>query len=351
MATPLPVTDSNRLGDWLRQRLRKVAVPSWIASVVFHGLLAGLLLFLAQLPSCRPDIAGEGGESFREVGIRVRAASQDEPVDSPISPDDAADSQSEMSLSQLSPADPVADQPPVPLSLPTISDLPPILGAGSPVPLASVPENSLVQPNRNSAGGAPAGGAQPGGTSFLGISDSGKRFVFVIDRSHSMEADNALQAAKTELLSSLSRLDATQEFQIIFYNNDVHMLTTNGGRSNLFRASDAQRLQVSQQLGLIKPSGGTAHLPALDLALSLNAEVIFFLTDGIENPLGPSDLGRVKQRNRSGARIHCIEFGSGSECALQGSANFLKELARQNDGQYTFRQVSARSLFPYLNSK
>ena len=54
-------------------------------------------------------------------------------------------------------------------------------------------------------------------TQLYGITTRGSSFVYVFDRSLSMQGA-ALASAKRELLSSLGQLKSVQQFQIIFYN-------------------------------------------------------------------------------------------------------------------------------------
>lgn len=311
-------------------------------SVLFHFGLAALIVLLSQLPSCRRDIRGDEGDSFHEVGIVTRPVPARETREE-NDPSEDAESESRDS-NDLPEVEVVPEMPPVPLSLPEMAKLPDILGAGPPSSLPTIPTPDLVRPTNPTQGGeGPLGGAPAGGTSFLGIQDVGTRFVYVIDRSFSMENDNALQAAKLELLASLERLDETQQFQVIFYNNEVTPLEPRSREMLMFWGSDPQRLQVREQVRALGPGGGTAHLPALRKALSYNPDVVFLLTDGAaDTALKPSELADIKRRNLSGARIHCIEFGRGEQSSLGTAGNFLRQLADQNHGKYTYRNVARR---------
>jgi hypothetical protein len=156
-----------------------------------------------------------------------------------------------------------------------------------------------------------------------------------------MADDSALQAAKAELLASLQQLDEKQQFQIIFYNNDFVVMDTRGGRFDVFTGTDAQRMKVAEQIREIGPAGGTRHLPALIEALKFRPDVIFLLTDGAaESALDRRDLEEIRRHNRHGSRIHCIEFGRSSKSMLGEAGNFLKDLARQNDGRYVYRNLT-----------
>jgi len=76
--------------------------------------------------------------------------------------------------------------------------------------------------------------------------------------------------------------------------------------------------------------------------LAQSPEVLFFLTDA-DTRLNAADLNDIRTRyNKSHTRIHCIEFGKGPR--LQNAPdNFLQKLARQNRGQYRYRDVTGFS--------
>jgi hypothetical protein len=339
-----PSAKSTQLINWLRPNLRWITVPSWIGSLIAHLALGMAIISLAKLPSCRRDIAGNGGEDFREVGIRQRTSSGEFATSKPA----AANVSSETARQPQNPSqNPLASLPPVPLHLPETSNAPPVIGAGALPQLSSLDVQHLVRPLGGGAaaagtsGSGERGSGEAGGTTFLGIHAVGKRFVYVIDRSFSMADDSALQAAKAELLASLQQLDEQQQFQIIFYNNEFTVLETRGGRFDVFNGTDVQRMKVAEQIREIRPAGGTRHLPALLEALKFRPDVIFLLTDGAaESALDHRDLEEIRQHNRHGSRIHCIEFGRSPTSQLGEAGNFLKDLARRNDGRYIYRNLT-----------
>src|SRR5690606_28779554 len=147
-----------------------------------------------------------------------------------------------------------------------------------------------------------------------------------------------IRVAKAELLASLRSLDATQQFQVIFYNQTPRPMRLKGAaRAELYWASNINQTLASQDIAGVTPSGGTSHVPALKLALEMSPEVIFFLTDADEPRLSAADLNDLKRLNKGRSRIHCIEFGTGPELSLD---NFLKRLARENGGISRYRDIT-----------
>ena len=179
----------------------------------------------------------------------------------------------------------------------------------------------------------------PGSTSLFGVNDSGRRFVYVIDNSGSMEPYRALQAAKTELTRSVEALDAAQQFLVIFYNVELTVITPRSGLQQMFLGNDVHRLDLSQQIAPIAGDGGTDHTLALREALKYHADVIFFLTDGGRPGLTTNELEDITSRNGGASRIHCIEFGSSPEFARDDPSNSLRRLAEMNHGRYIYKDV------------
>jgi len=147
-----------------------------------------------------------------------------------------------------------------------------------------------------------------------------------------------LIAAKRELIKSLESLGSVHQFQIVFYNEEPRVFNTRAGESpQLVFASDDNKERAESFVSNITADGGTQHMDALTRALALSPDVIFFLTDADDPKLTDADLTRLRERNRRGAVINCIEYGSG---ASQGDNNFLKRLAAQHRGQHVYVDVS-----------
>src|SRR5689334_8306976 len=119
-----------------------------------------------------------------------------------------------------------------------------------------------------------------GKTQLFGVSAEGGSFVYVFDRSLSMQGP-PLAAAKRELLESLKRLKRVQQFQILFYNQDAKLMQP---RQMVFADENGLR-QAESYIASVQPSGATDHVQALQLALKMGPSVIFFLTDADEPQL------------------------------------------------------------------
>ena len=148
-----------------------------------------------------------------------------------------------------------------------------------------------------------------------------------------------LAAAKSELIASLQDLESIHQFQIIFYNERPTVFNPFSPQPPRMLFGDSQTKRLAQNFvrGIVA-AGGTRHEEALKLALGMQPDVIFFLTDAAEPELSPSQLEDLRRLNaRVGATINAIEFGAGAQ---QGELNFLVRLARQNGGQYVYIDVT-----------
>lgn len=194
---------------------------------------------------------------------------------------------------------------------------------------------SIGTTGRGRASGEGAGSGKGGGTTFFDVAGRGTKFVYVIDRSDSMQYKRRLNAARSELLASLEELAETNFVQVIFYNDDVVSLSSSE-RPALLRNTTAQQRKIAQFAAGIQPDGGTDHLRALQIALQLAPDAIFLLTDADEPKLHAADLDRLLRANRRRVPIHAIELGIGP---LLESDNFLMRVARQNLGTYRYWNV------------
>jgi Ca-activated chloride channel family protein len=358
---------------WFRSGLRFVF--SWFSSAAVHAGLLFLLIFISQFKSSLSDYPGNGGDSFGPVvefvgpggGLPAwgqgdgNEGSSDSDTAGPVVFESRPLGSEEMVRDVLA-------QPPAALTLPTGAS-PSYVGIGTPPSLDSATVAGILSPSaggrgRAGSGSGLAGGGGTGtggsgggsggghgsgegrGTSLFGATDTGKKYVYVIDRSFSMDSSGSgpapLSVAKDELTASLQRLDEFQQFQIIFYNSDGQfVLESSTGASDYFWGTDTQRLSAVRQFRLVQPSGGTDHVPALERALQFEPDVVFFLTDGQEPQVTSAELQRIRRLNRR-ARIHCIEFGEGTRITGQDGidpGNWLQKLALDNGGQYVYRDV------------
>ena len=329
--------DKLSLPDWLP---RVLVLPTAL-SMVAHATL--LVLFSITLRSCEKAPVGFSDEPTREVGIVVKQVGDRPDAQVAGDPNDVPPSdmptESTTTSDLLAPSRSTPDTPPADVILPK-ADPASAIGPGVNLPTGAAISDprDLVKSNGGARAAATGTAGGPPGAAFMGTRDEGLKVVFVIDASGSMVSNNAMQVAKSALMSSLQALDERQQFLIIFYSDkpDVVRLKDES-KPTLAAATEYNKTLARQKIVGRQPDGGTDHLPALDLAMKLNPDVIFFLTDALDPPLWPRDLEKIKLTNGGRIRIHAIEFGQGPEV---NRTNFLHRLAQQNGGTHRYHDVT-----------
>ncbi len=310
-------------------------MPAWLLSVLLHATLLVSLGFLVRVTQRGGDLEparGGGIVLARDVDGAAEYFGEDGQQDDPSS--DQSDRQEAQSTT--------------PAALPSSQEMPVDLAGALPQPAATASGSdlgdSLPSASGFAAGSRPSGGSVSGNqakTSVFGAEGIGNKFVYVFDRSASMDGfqGRPLAAAKAELIASLEDLDQVHQFQIIFYNDQPTVFNPFRPQPPRMLFGDSQTKRLAQNFvrGIIA-AGGTKHLEALKLALGMSPDVIFFLTDADEPQLSPAELEQIRQRNgRVGATINTIQFGAGPN---QGGMNFLMRLANMNGGQHVYVDVT-----------
>jgi hypothetical protein len=303
-------------------RLPERRLPAWLFSLLFHLSWIALLSMVL-------DVAPRGSaeEPGRTAGIVLKRVSEEGELyegEESVASDETAPAVN-LSREQLEASLPSES------SAPDLSrDLPavPTLGAGATA--GGGTPNAADFTSGGQAGAPPAGGEAS--VRVFGVEGVGTKFVYVFDRSTSMEGA-PLAAAKQQLLDSLRSLDSIHQFHIIFFNNELRRLELTGSGNRVAFATDRNKNLAARFVGSITADGGTDRLSALREAVALRPDVIFFLTDA-DSPMPQSELAQIARLNRRGnASICSIEFGQGP---LRHSNNFLMELARITGGQYGY---------------
>jgi hypothetical protein len=203
-----------------------------------------------------------------------------------------------------------------PSPLPQLVEVRPIEPAPAEVaieaPRLPSPLTSAIEAARNSqraAGGerrptrgvrvGSLGGASQAEVSVFGVKGTGAKFVYLFDRSASMEGAR-LAAAKRQLVESLESLDSIHQFQIIFFNSLPYPIDITGAGRMAF-ATDQNKRLAANVIGGITADLGTDRYLALKKAISFSPDVIFFLTDADDEML-PSDWRRSNGRTAGSAR-------------------------------------------------
>jgi len=207
-------------------------------------------------------------------------------------------------------------------------------------PLTGVGDDLIeALPGANSLTEGTTQGREVGGqvtTELFGVKGTGNRFIYVFDKSDSMNGyeGRPLRAAKQALLASLESLGEVNQFQIIFYNTGRDTFKR-GNETTMFFGTPEVKQAAQRFVQGVAASGGTDHLQALRYALSLKPDVVFLLTDA-EGGFTSDELSQIADWNRSGAVINAVEFGQGSQ---NDGDRSLEALVREHRGQYVYKNI------------
>jgi hypothetical protein len=193
------------------------------------------------------------------------------------------------------------------------------------------------RPNTGQAATGTGRSSSPGGSgqakvSVFGVEGHGSKFLYLFDRSASMEGAQ-LTAAKRQLLESMHSLNNVHQFHIIFFNTKTQAFDDGGGPHRNAFATEQNKQLAANFVGGITADGGTDRMIALRTAVGCAPDVIFFLTDA-DDPMSESELAEIERMNqRFHAAICVIEFGRN---AAPEQDNFLMRLARDTGGRYGY---------------
>lgn len=292
---------------------------------------AGLVLLLVFWVSRPPRGAAE--VPSRDVGIVLKRATSDG-VKFDGEEDTPADQTADVNTPNPTPADATDALPELAEHSNAADALPTLPAIGSEAEQGSSAA-SMAQAG-GTTGGARGDVGEKATVSVFGVQGTGTKFVYLFDRSASMDGA-PLAAAKQQFIESLASLDEVHQFQIIFFNTGAQPFTIDG-RQRIAFATEQNKRMAERLLGGVQAYGGTDRLLALKNAIRLGPDVVFFLTDA-DDPMSPADMADIATLNRRyNASICTIEFGRGSQHNRQ---NFLRQLAKATGGQYGYVNTTA----------
>jgi hypothetical protein len=311
------------------------SAPALLLSLGLHLLLLVAIVWVAAtVPK------GTGDLTDRQIGIAVvhRLPDRDQYQEVTAEPTQSTDESTSETTSASAAAAPADLTPPI--------DLQGILAAmqSTPAPQSGtgIAGDSKLDGDALGEGSGAAANSSSGQQTtakLFGISGSGSRFVYVLDRSDSMNGFGGLplRSAKRELIRSLNSLSPQQQFQIIFYNENVKPFQMAGTPMTMVSGEPSNQARAQRYVESIRAFGGTKHQGALLMALRMSPDVIFFLTDAHIPRLSEIELKVIQDRaERNGTTIHAIEFGSYPTAAPD---SFLRDLAKMNSGQYQYVDI------------
>jgi hypothetical protein len=310
-------------------------LPSWLASLVVH---LALVLLLALV------VVHDAGWKSEAIALRFESGADaladglgqlEDAIEMPSQlPAESAEDPTETLIESL--AEDAVDAPRLELAEMSRASLLAGLTSGK---------------DEGTAGSAGGEGINlgPVRTEVFGLAAEGSRFVYVFDRSESMNSELAytsegttvfsitpLQAAKAELLRSLDDLETAHEFGIVFYNHSPWLFTLDRKSRSVLPATPENKRRAGRFVSSMYGQGKTNHMKPLEIALRMRPDVIFLLTDGEQkDDLNRTELKRLSRLNDGRTRINVVQF-----CYKTQTESELVDLAKDNGGQHVFFNIA-----------
>ena len=181
------------------------------------------------------------------------------------------------------------------------------------------------------------------GNGFFGNTVDGRRFVFVLDCSRSMnhphdsDAKTRFKRLKLELVRSIVSMTDSQEFYLVFFNDGPIVMPSPYPVS----AGPLAKQHYLSWMQTLKADGNTNPTDAMQLALRFRPDVIYFLTDGSFTHKTQLDLLRLPFGE---TQLHTFAFEEVLEGRLLDAYHLLidgeRDSAREAIGSKTgFRKA------------
>lgn len=171
-----------------------------------------------------------------------------------------------------------------------------------------------------------AGGGGGKGVGFFGTRARADTVIFIVDMSGSMEG-HRFDRAVEELTHSLNLLQPSQKFFIFFYNGVTYPMLEQRN-AKLLPATTGNRAKAIKWIKAFHAEGDTAPEDAIERALKLKPQMIYFLTDGEIPNTTRSTAQRFNAEHKT--VIHTIAF------EYEGGAEQLRGIAADSKGKYRF---------------
>lgn len=237
-----------------------------------------------------------------------------------------ADTQAKPTLSQGSeqPAEPNTTTPETMPELGFASDLSALPTENDVATTEPAPSTLSATAFSDTMGNGQGAAGQAGMASFFGATGQGTRFVFVLDKSGSMNG-KAFADARFELIRSLRALQPHEKFYVIFYDNDAEPMPAPG----LVPATQGNIDRYVKWVREVSTGGGTDPTAAMTKALKdLKPDTIWLLSDGAFNVAVAETITQLNPQRR--VHINTIAFKNRAGEAI------LKIIADENKGDYRF---------------
>jgi hypothetical protein len=183
---------------------------------------------------------------------------------------------------------------------------------------------------------------------FFGAKIEGRRIVFVLDNSGSMQAGR-LETVIAELEKCVASLSADQEFYVIFYSDVAYPLFYPDPIAQFIRPTERNKKLLAEWLEGVELCLGDAVLDALNAAAAIRPDTVFLLSDG--RIYGERKMQALLTGGSDAFPIHTVGVGLGGGATARRN---LQDIAAANGGVFreadipdAMREVARQRPRPY----
>jgi hypothetical protein len=187
---------------------------------------------------------------------------------------------------------------------------------------------------------------------FFGQEIEGRRIVFVLDNSGSMQGGR-LETVIAELLRCVDLLREDQEFYVIFHSDMVYPLFYPDPVDRYIRPTAANKRMLARWLETVELCLGDAVEEALAIAATIQPDTVFLLSDG--RIQGDKKIRFLLDGQSRNFPIHTFAVGMGGSVA--GRRN-LADVAAANGGEFReseipdeMKELAREKLRPYHSER
>jgi len=170
---------------------------------------------------------------------------------------------------------------------------------------------------------------------FFGKQIEGRRIVFVLDNSGSMQGGR-LETVIAELLRCVESLNDDQEFYVIFHSDTIYPLFYPDPVDRYVRPTAANKRALARWLDTVELCLGDSVDEALAAAAMIEPDTVFLLSDG--RIQGNKKIRFLLDGQSRNFPIHTFAVGMGSSVA--GRRN-LEDVAAANGGDFRESEIPA----------
>ena len=192
-------------------------------------------------------------------------------------------------------------------------------------------------------------GSTSGGSrgSFFGIEAVGQEFVYIVDRSGSMNG-RRYRRAIDELKRSVRELRPDQRFLVVLFSSSTKtMLGASSKSAEMLQATDENKRKLEDWLATIGAGGGTNPNSSLRMAMRIKPSAVFMLSDGEFQEskgvrrggllVGGGDAYSIVAASKGVIPVHAIAFEDPRSCRN------MKRLAEVSGGEYRFITAAGKT--------